>query len=278
MAPKWNSTKTNKLMSLNWIKKKGYTDPRTFDQIGKPLSVIRGLASLRRMDLKTEIRIRVSPFLRYLPDKLLSPVLKFARDGWNQRLFSDLGLDVKSRVVDIGGYVGDSTNEIVSRFGSRVFVFEPVPDFVRQLNLRFKDNELVEIFGFGIASQTCKKKFELLGDETTVLDASKTSTKNVIEVPFMEVSKVAELISWGAHLQAIDLAIINIEGGEYELIPTLSDANLLQYTKTILIQFHQISAESRLQRSEVREILATTHKLTYSYDWLWERWDKNRLE
>jgi hypothetical protein len=49
----------------------------------------------------------------------------------------EYALDEHSLVLDLGGYEGQWTSDIVARYGCRVHVFEPVPEFAAAIAKRF---------------------------------------------------------------------------------------------------------------------------------------------
>lgn len=227
------------------------------------------------MNLGRALRFALSPMLKVFPNSALSPVLQFTRDGWNEKLYANLQLNRMSRVLDIGGFIGESTNEILSRFGSQIYCFEPVPEFVAILKERFEDLPQVKILGVGIGRETAVRSFSVEGDRTQVVRDEVNQFKDVVEVPFQDVSEIAGSIGWGPDSPVIDLAIVNIEGGEYELLSILGEFDLVRYVQTFLIQFHKISPDAQDNRSQARATLSRSHSMTWSYDWIWERWDKN---
>jgi hypothetical protein len=72
--------------------------------------------------------------------------------------------------------------------------------------------------------------------------------------------------------QAIDLAVINIEGGEYELIPALHDCGFLGKIRHLLIQFHWVGECPDSARQNCRSVLSATYDLEWSYKFIWESW------
>ena len=76
---------------------------------------------------------------------------------------------------------------------------------------------------------------------------------------------------------AIDLMNINIEGGEYDLLNRLIETKILNNIYNIQIQFHEwypSMKKSKLYRTQIHEKLKKSHKLVYSYDFVWEKWSK----
>ena len=75
----------------------------------------------------------------------------------------------------------------------------------------------------------------------------------------------------------IDLFHINIEGGEYELIRRMIETNMIIHINSLQVQFHEwypSQKESRVLRNQIHDELNKTHKLDYSYDFVWEKWSK----
>jgi len=68
----------------------------------------------------------------------------------------------------------------------------------------------------------------------------------------------------------IDLICINIEGGEYELLPRMIEKRLLNRCKNIQIQFHKVNKNSFNMRKKILTQIRKTHKSTFSYPFLWE--------
>jgi hypothetical protein len=74
--------------------------------------------------------------------------------------------------------------------------------------------------------------------------------------------------------QEIALVEMNIEGGEYAVIPHLIATGQINNIRILLIQFHMYSLNEEYLRSQVRERLSLTHTLVFSYDWVWEKWER----
>jgi hypothetical protein len=70
----------------------------------------------------------------------------------------------------------------------------------------------------------------------------------------------------------VDLMKINIEGGEYELLPRLIDAGLIKQIKNLQIQFHRIGKNSEKDMVLIQAELSKTHTCVYRYKFLWESW------
>ncbi len=175
-------------------------------------------------------------------------------------------LDNNSTVFDIGGYEGDWSDEIICKYNSNIFIFEPIPNYYINIKNRFKDNSKVKIFNFGLSNKQGKEKFSLNENASS---AHKKS-KNSIEV---ELKKISSFIK-NNNIKKIDLMKMNIEGAEYDLIQDLIDNNLINKIDNIQIQFHDFIPHAKEKMNEIQKELNKTHKITYQYEFVWENWKK----
>ena len=76
-------------------------------------------------------------------------------------------------------------------------------------------------------------------------------------------------------IEQIELLKINIEGGEYEVLPALIESGLIDRIKNLQIQFHDFIPNAVQKRDAIRNDLSKTHKLTYDYYFVWENWEIN---
>lgn len=200
---------------------------------------------------------------RLRPDASLTAHQRFFRDGHNELLFERQALDTSSVVVEVGGYLGDYTDEIVTRYGCTVHVFEPVPQFAQALRSRFRDCSSVRVHECGIGLSDSTAKLRLSADATGAW-----TTGEEITVPLRALADLREEFG-----PTIDLMAVNIEGGEYQLIEDLYSAHALPQIARLYIQFHRVHEASEQQMQRSRRLLSESHDLTWSYDFVWERWD-----
>ena len=193
----------------------------------------------------------------------LAPIQQFIHDGYNEKLFSNLALDEEGFAVVLGGYVGESSQYIKDLYGSRIYIFEPVPDFFSVLQNRFNDVPGIQIIQAAASNSDGNLELSVDGEKTGI---GATGTR--ISVPAIDFAKFI-----GEQNLEIGVLEMNIEGGEYTLLPHLIETGRISNIKTILIQFHKYSMTDEVQRSLIREKLSVTHRLIFSYEWVWERWD-----
>lgn len=191
----------------------------------------------------------------------------YAADGDRTlRLDYDLGPDAV--VVDLGGYHGDWAAEIHARFGCRVEVFEPVEEFARRIADRFAANPRISVHPFGLAGrdETMEMTLEEGGSSAVILHEGVPRTR----VELRDGARLAELI--GA--ADVDLAKINIEGGEFDLLDRWIETGLLARIRHIQIQFHPEAPGAPDRRDRIRAALAATHDQQWNFDWVWESWTR----
>lgn len=191
-------------------------------------------------------------------------VRKWFADGGDSKFRFNYDLDDESIVLDLGGYRGQWASDLYSRYRCNIFIFEPVGYFVEQIRARFKKNNQIEIFPYGIGGKTRSEKIHISGDGSSIFGTSKT----------VEDIKIVDVKEWinKKKIGKIDLAKINIEGGEYELLERLIETNMIGVIKNIQVQFHNISHSSCYQMEQIQKELRKTHVPTYQYKFVWENW------
>lgn len=207
-------------------------------------------------------RIRISLF----PTEHDLEVKKwFAADGDETRRF-DYDLNSDSLVIDLGGYKGQWASDIYSRFNCRVLVFEPVKSFAEKISKRFAKNPKIEVFCLALGASTRPEMISLSADGTSVYADS-------VEKETIQFEDVADFFA-KHRIQHVDLLKVNIEGGEYELLPRLLEAGLVNKIKHIQIQFHDVAPDSESRMEKICNELSKTHSPTYQYKFVWDNWTR----
>lgn len=193
----------------------------------------------------------------------LSPIQQFIRDGYNDMLFSNLELDSSDQVVILGGYIGVSANSINQNYASTIKIFEPIPEFCSILRERFHSFNNVEVIEAAAAIFNGSLDLGIEGEKTGIeVQGPK------ISVPALNFSQYIS-----DNFQYLSLLEMNIEGGEYLILPNLIETNQIKKIKILLIQFHRFSINDEFKRNLIRQKLSDTHRLVFSYDWVWEKWE-----
>ena len=180
------------------------------------------------------------------------------------RLSYDLG--PRSVVFDLGGYVGDFAAAIHDRTGATVYLFEPGKIFFEKCLERFRGNSCVKLFNFGLSDK--EGEFILSeSDDASAISASNGSGQRVSLKRFSDV--LGEL-----GLTEVDLLKINIEGGEFEILPHLIETGLINNMRHLQVQFHNFIPDAARKRDEIVKALEKTHRRDWCYIFVWESWSR----
>ncbi len=168
-------------------------------------------------------------------------------------------------MFDIGLYRGAWTGDIVRKYDSHVYGFEPVREFYESAQRIFTKCPKVKLFNFGLGEFSDEVFIYLNQDSTSLIKES--ARAKMVEIRAIKAFIVEH------DIDAVDLASINIEGAEYDLLKYLIDDGLITKFTRLMIQFHEIGACHESLRKDIRHRLAVTHKVVYSYDTVWDYWE-----
>ena len=222
------------------------------------------------MRLLRGVRSRLEHFWRLyvLRDQFYRTVTKWFADDGDATLRLDYPLDASSVVFDVGGYRGDFADAIFKRFGCRVFIFEPVSDFYQRCLERFRGNDAIKCLNYGLARTTGFFQIHLAEDGSSFeLDSGSGLAETAQS---RSITEVVDELGVGV----IDLIKINIEGGEFDLLPAMIDSGLVKRTRHIQVQFHNFIDGAQAARDSIRRSLALTHREKWCYPFVWESWER----
>ncbi len=193
---------------------------------------------------------------------------RWFRDNGDSTCRLKYELTPESIVVDLGGYVGDFAAQIFRLYGSTVHLFEPVPAFYVRCENRFSDISNIQVHPFGLGRVGGFFQITDADDASSFVTATGTPSGIVVEVkPIIESFLTLQL-------ESIDLLKINIEGGEYDVLPVLIETGWIKKIKNIQIQFHTCGKDYKDARNAIRSALGRTHDETWCYEFVWENWTK----
>ncbi|QYX58382.1 FkbM family methyltransferase [Roseovarius sp. SCSIO 43702] len=181
------------------------------------------------------------------------------------RLYAYDTLPEGATVLDFGGFEGTWADRILAAQPSAdIHVFEPHPVFAAHLTQKFAERENVHVHAFALGRTDGTLSLSDTGDASSaVADLEKS-----LEAPVKAVSQFFD-----AHpLPAIDLVKINIEGGEYDLLPALLDAGVMDRIARLQVQFHLFDPAFAEARDAIRTRLSETHDCAWCYPFVWEEW------
>ena len=186
------------------------------------------------------------------------------RDQGDKSLRLNYDLNENSTVFDLGGYEGQWTSDIFSKYGCSVHVFEPVADFAERIADRFRPNKRISVHNYGLASENKTVRLALSQDGSSAFKDGEHFTE-------IKLIKALDFFS-GHNISQIDLMKINIEGGEYELLEHLIESGFIMNVRNVQVQFHDFVPDAERRMRQIQRKLENTHRLTYQYLFVWENW------
>ena len=158
-------------------------------------------------------------------------VEQWFRDNGDNTLRVNYPLLEDSIVFDLGGYKGEWANKIYQKYKCNVFIFEPIPFLVDEINSKFSGIEKIKTYRFGLSNETKKMDIFLSGD------GSSFNTNYGSDKIECDVVSISDFIK-DNNIEKIDLIKINIEGDEYAVLNNLLDNKLINIFTNIQVQFH----------------------------------------
>lgn len=168
-------------------------------------------------------------------------------------------------VFDVGAYRGEWTDTVLGQQpAAQMHLFEPHPGFAEALEKKFAGRDHVHVHELAIGSTTGTMELSDAGDaSSSVADHGKS-----FEAKTMSVS------DFFAHtpVDRIALMKVNIEGGEYDLLPALIESGDITKVDRLQVQFHLFEPDMKALRDDIRARLEATHHCVWSYPFVWEEW------
>ena len=207
-------------------------------------------------------------FLSRMPKAfpLSTPYASFLRDGGDELIFSPKVLCDVELFIDFGAFKGQSLKRALEIDNVLVVGFEPVTEFYEQLNQSIGANDRVQLHNCLIGVEDGLMTLRVEGDRSGAWAEGREVDVTVRKPDHF----------FGEFPNVKSAALINIEGGEYELIPLLSTWGVIAKFNYIFIQFHRLPDESATSHlmGICYSTLERTHSLKWKYDFVWERWDR----
>lgn len=165
------------------------------------------------------------------------------RQNWfevkgDETLALDWPLNENSHVWEIGGYEGRWAQQIWDKFHCEIMIYEPQLWAVDRLHKRFYGNDKIHIQPYGL----------WLGDVVIPIGNYGTDGASIMwddgREPkqlgaFISVEREADIVGeyWESP-HPIDLALMNIEGAEWDLLPFMIEKGTITSFRSFWCQFH----------------------------------------
>ena len=216
----------------------------------------------RRLKRYNDIHIR--------KDEFMKNIYKWQDDQGDQTLRLNYLLDEDSLVFDVGGYIGNFATDIFCKYNCNIYIFEPVTEFYEKIKARFSNNPKVKVFHAGLSDTFSTAKISVCDTSSSIFKKNSDEMEKSQEIKLISV--VDFIKDHG--IKKIDLMKINIEGGEYSLLDSLIEHNLLDITRYYQIQFQKFIPDAKEKRENIRTELNRTHCLLWDYPFVWESWER----
>jgi FkbM family methyltransferase len=191
-------------------------------------------------------------------------------------ILTDVDLPAGAVVLDVGAFEGHWARRVLDRAAARgsedlhLHAFEPELGAVAHLRSSFGDDARVAVHPYGLAGADREATMTFAGPGSTIFGGRATPESfGTDEVPLRDVADVLTEL----RIDTVAFAKINIEGGEFELIDRLHETGWLPRIGTVLVQFHEFAPHAHRGRRRNRRQLSASHRCTWCYPWVFERWD-----
>jgi FkbM family methyltransferase len=142
--------------------------------------------------------------------------------------------------------------------------FEPAPLAFEAARKRLSEFENVSLYNFGLGvTSRIAALYDDQRDGATFIQSDGASA----DAQIMSVREFLENES----IQSVQLMALNIEGGEFELLPYLISSNLIRQIERIMIQWHSVVKNANAIQVQIQSALARTHEMTWNHG-AWEAW------
>jgi len=189
----------------------------------------------------------------------------FWRAGGNAMLWSDIPVSSDTVVVDAGGFEGSWSKEMLVRYGCRVLIVEPVPDYARHLRDIFGRNDRVEVVQGALFGRDGKATIGVGAESSGVFLSTAAKT---VTVPLLDVARVFR----ERDLTEVACFKLNVEGSEYDILDRLIEARLIHRVRSLVVQFHGNVPDHVARRAAIQRSLAHTHEKLFDFAFVWECW------
>jgi len=192
-------------------------------------------------------------------------IRKFNREQGRGTPSRYAGITPQSVVFDLGGYEGEWAAEMREKYDCFVHVFEPHPRFSARISKRFSADSKVKVHPYALSSNNGEIK---LSDSA---DASSTALVGEEGFVIGQTRDAVEVLT-EAGIETVAACKINIEGGEYDILPYLIETGTITRFAQLAIQFHKYQDADIAARDRIRQDLRTTHHCEWEYPFVWEKW------
>jgi FkbM family methyltransferase len=188
---------------------------------------------------------------------------------WNDVMKFELKKD--SVIFDVGGYMGDFAQICIDRYENpKIYIFEPVLSFYEKIVQRYKNNENIKVYNFGLSDITRDEYISTNGDASSIYSQNDKTEK-------IKLKSIKEFL-FEEQIFQVDLIKINIEGEEYRLLEYLSSIPELNVFENYLVQFHGFVDGYVEKRNSILEKVSVYYDTIFNYEFIFEGWTQKKIQ
>jgi FkbM family methyltransferase len=192
---------------------------------------------------------------------------KFRAENGQAKLSQYHDLPAGAVVLDIGGFRGEWSDIVLrDQPDCTIHIFEPHPNFAQTLRDKYQTDNRVQIHECALGAENGTLQLSDAGDASSAVAEHSRS----FQAPVVPVARFFE----DHGLKDVALAKINIEGGEYTLLPAFIGAGLMPCIARVQVQFHLFEPQLKQARDDIIADLAKSHKQAWCYTFVWEEWQR----
>jgi len=165
------------------------------------------------------------------------------------------GVDENSVVWEIGGYKGRWANQMAMKYNPTVYVFEPQDWAFDEIKVQMGHNAKAHLYQFGLWTHAAKMTLNEYGRDGGTLMQPEAKDPHPVMVTDVYSFFIHE------HLENIDVCLMNIEGGEFVLLPYMIGMGMMPHIKYFWCQWHLFVQSSAEKMIRLHKMLAQTHDM-----------------
>ena len=166
------------------------------------------------------------------------------------------GINENSIVWEIGGYEGRWALQMAEKYNPQLYVFEPqewAADKIREKLTGYK----ARIHQFGLWTHGAEMTLTEFGRDGGTLMQPEAKDKQLIRVVDAYSFFIKE------HIEQIDVCLMNIEGGEFVLLPYMIGMGMMPKIKYFWCQWHLFVPGAAEKGLRLRKMLDVTHEMIW---------------
>lgn len=193
----------------------------------------------------------------------------------------DYHFNSDSIIIDLGCYVGNFANKISKKFNCKVHAFEPVKQFLSELEK--KQNKNIITYNYGLGSKDTTENIVIYEAGTTLEKfvrefnpnaSNYTANPPKVQIHIRNIIDVLDELNF----PKIDLMKINIEGSEVEVLPLLMESEYINKIDYFQIQFHDFVDDAEQKYLKLKSDMSKTHDIYLDQPWKWTLFKSKKLK